>query len=232
MDAPSAWNGPRLRTLAIAALLGLIGLGLAWELWLAPTGARTLALKVLPLLLPLPGLLRALIRLTRTLPERMKAGQRFVLELEIENSGDTLWLAGTETRLGTVMPATKLLSDTGNLVKEIHGEPPLPFAVITRAPALSRLLTYVCGQYLAGRGEFLKEYTVGTEALGRGPNFDPDHDSVVRVMATRLRKRLAAYYAEEGAGHNLRIQLPESGYSPKFVRNPAVAEGSATRGTW
>ena len=94
----------------------------------------------------------------------------------------------------------------------------------SRAPALSRLLTYVCGQYLAGRGEFLKEYTVGTEALGRGPNFDPDHDSVVRVMATRLRKRLAAYYAEEGAGHKLRIQLPESGYSPKFVRNPAVAE--------
>jgi hypothetical protein len=93
----------------------------------------------------------------------------------------------------------------------------------SRAPALSRLLTYVCGQYLAGRGEFLKEYTVGIEALGRGPNFDPDHDSVVRVMATRLRKRLAAYYAEEGAGHKLRIQLPESGYSPKFVRNPAVA---------
>jgi hypothetical protein len=97
----------------------------------------------------------------------------------------------------------------------------------SRAPALSRLLTYVCGQFLAGRGEFLKEYTVGTEALGRGPNFDPDHDSVVRVMATRLRKRLAAYYAEEGAGHKLRIQLPESGYSPKFVRNPAVAEAAA-----
>ena len=101
----------------------------------------------------------------------------------------------------------------------------------SRAPALSRLLTYVCGEYLAGRGEFLKEYTVGIEALGRGPNFDPDHDSVVRVMATRLRKRLAAYYAEEGAGHRLRIQLPESGYSPKFVRTPAVAEAPAQEKT-
>ena len=100
----------------------------------------------------------------------------------------------------------------------------------SRAPALSRLLTYVCGQYLAGRGEFLKEYTVGTEALGRGANFDPDHDSVVRVMATRLRKRLAAYYAEEGADHKLRIQLPESGYSPKFVRNPATVNGAAEIG--
>ena len=34
----------------------LLVLGLAWELWLAPTGRGTLAIKVLPLLLPLPGL--------------------------------------------------------------------------------------------------------------------------------------------------------------------------------
>ena len=40
------------------ATLALIVLGLAWELWLAPTGRGTLAIKVLPLLLPLPGLLR------------------------------------------------------------------------------------------------------------------------------------------------------------------------------
>ena len=42
----------------MASLLGLIVLGLAWELWLAPTGNRTLALKVLPLTLPLAGLLK------------------------------------------------------------------------------------------------------------------------------------------------------------------------------
>jgi uncharacterized membrane protein len=47
------------RRLALASLLGLIVLGLAWELWLAPTGSGTLAIKVLPLLLPLPGLWRA-----------------------------------------------------------------------------------------------------------------------------------------------------------------------------
>ena len=46
------------RALAVGSLLALIALGLAWELWLAPTGRGTLAIKVLPLLLPLPGLLR------------------------------------------------------------------------------------------------------------------------------------------------------------------------------
>ena len=46
------------RAVAVASVLGLIVLGLAWELWLAPTGSGTLALKVLPLALPLAGLLK------------------------------------------------------------------------------------------------------------------------------------------------------------------------------
>jgi uncharacterized membrane protein len=64
--APSA--GPRsaatdatmrlTRTLALLSTLGLIALGLAWELWLAPTGSGTLALKVLPLVAAVAGLSR------------------------------------------------------------------------------------------------------------------------------------------------------------------------------
>ncbi len=48
------------RWLAVSSLIGLIGLGLAWELVLAPLrpGGSWLALKVLPLCLPLAGLLK------------------------------------------------------------------------------------------------------------------------------------------------------------------------------
>jgi len=48
------------RSLAVASLLALIALGLAWELWLAPLrpGGSWLALKVLPLCLSLAGLLK------------------------------------------------------------------------------------------------------------------------------------------------------------------------------
>jgi len=46
------------RALALGLLLALIVLGLAWELWLAPTGTGTLALKVVPLALCLLGLWR------------------------------------------------------------------------------------------------------------------------------------------------------------------------------
>lgn len=48
------------RWLALGSLLALIGLGLAWELWLAPIrpGGSLLALKVLPLCIPLAGILK------------------------------------------------------------------------------------------------------------------------------------------------------------------------------
>jgi len=48
------------RLMAVGSLMGLIVLGLAWELWLAPVrpGGTLLALKVLPLCIPLTGLLK------------------------------------------------------------------------------------------------------------------------------------------------------------------------------
>lgn len=48
------------RIAAVGSLLGLILLGLLWELWLAPLrpGGSFLVLKVLPLCIPLAGLLK------------------------------------------------------------------------------------------------------------------------------------------------------------------------------
>jgi uncharacterized membrane protein len=46
------------RNLTVASVAALFALCLAWELWLAPTGRGTLALKALPLLPALPGLWR------------------------------------------------------------------------------------------------------------------------------------------------------------------------------
>jgi uncharacterized membrane protein len=60
IDAPNAlptsiaWT----RAVAVGSLLALIVLCLAWELWLAPTGNKTLALKALPLAIPLAGFLK------------------------------------------------------------------------------------------------------------------------------------------------------------------------------
>jgi uncharacterized membrane protein len=55
------------RAAVLALLAALVLLGLLWELWLAPTGSRALALKVLPLVLPLSGLLAMRLRSFRVL---------------------------------------------------------------------------------------------------------------------------------------------------------------------
>lgn len=65
MAAPSSPNAPNApaspawsHRSAIGCLAMLIGLCLSWELWLAPTGRGTLAIKVLPLVAAIPGLLQ------------------------------------------------------------------------------------------------------------------------------------------------------------------------------
>lgn len=76
-----------------------------------------------------PGLLRARITSTPGRRYRRAPGQPLDIELEIENTGDTLWLAGRETRTGIVMPGVRIRDNAGTLVSEFHGQPPLPRAV-------------------------------------------------------------------------------------------------------
>ncbi|HEY0877272.1 MAG TPA: DUF2069 domain-containing protein [Zeimonas sp.] len=54
----------RLRWIVAACFVALIVLGIAWETWLAPLrpGAWLLSLKVLPLILALPGIAAARVR--------------------------------------------------------------------------------------------------------------------------------------------------------------------------
>jgi hypothetical protein len=85
-----------------------------------------------------------------------------------------------------------------------------------RAPTLAHLLKYLCERLFAGEARQIKEYSVGVEVFHRGASFDQDADSIVRVEANRLRKRLAAYYAGEGASHRLHITIPLGQYVPEF----------------
>lgn len=64
-EAPGASIGiTRLQRLALGQYILLIALTLAWEGWLAPKGAPGfwLTVKILPLLIPLPGLVRGRLR--------------------------------------------------------------------------------------------------------------------------------------------------------------------------
>lgn len=81
---------------------------------------------------------------------------------------------------------------------------------------LSALLRHVVEETLAGRRDGLKEYSLGLAVFHRPPDYDPRNDAIVRVQASLLRKRLAAYYEHEGRNSTLRIDLPRGGYVPEF----------------
>lgn len=87
------------RTLALLGVVGLIVLGLAWELWLAPTGSGTLALKVVPLFFVLPGLWRYRMRSYRVLSLLVWLYFTEGAVRAASDSGLSMWLAVVEVAL-------------------------------------------------------------------------------------------------------------------------------------
>jgi hypothetical protein len=87
------------------------------------------------------------------------------------------------------------------------------FSNSKRYPAL---LEYVVETTLAGRSDELKERTLGIEVFHRPPDYDTSSDTVVRVAAGEVRKRLALVYHESEVEHAVQITLPAGSYVPEF----------------
>ena len=90
--------------------------------------------------------------------------------------------------------------------------------LFARSPTLTHLLSYLCEKTFAGETSKIKEYSVAVDVFDRRDSFDQDTDSIVRVQANRLRKRLSEYYASEGRTHPIHITIPVGQYVPAFQR--------------
>lgn len=101
--APADTNTRLTRALSLATLGALVLLGLAWELWLAPTGRGTLALKVLPLLPLVPGLRRYRMRSYRALSLLVWLYVAEGLVRATTETGLGPWLAGAEVLLALLL---------------------------------------------------------------------------------------------------------------------------------
>ncbi len=94
----------------------------------------------------------------------------------------------------------------------------LTSGVLGRSSNLARMLTFVCEKHFEGQDDQITEYSIATEALGRRDQFDPQDDTIVRVTAHSLRKRLQEIYQTEGAHRPIHIQIPLGNYVPSFVQ--------------
>ena len=92
---------------------------------------------------------------------------------------------------------------------------------------LRRLLRFLADKTFAGEADHLKEYSVGLDALGKPPTYDPRQDAGVRLQASRLRHKLDEYYRSEGRNDPLVVELPKGRFKiawhPKSVETIPVA---------
>ena len=83
-----------------------------------------------------------------------------------------------------------------------------------RYPALLR---FVVEQTLDGNEDQLKERLLGINVFHRQPDYDTNQDTIVRLTAAEVRKRIAQYYQQPEHKSELRIHLNSGSYVPHFT---------------
>lgn len=77
-------------------------------------------------------------------------------------------------------------------------------------------LRYVVFETIEGRREEISERNIAHIVFGKSQRFEPSEDSLVRVKAHEVRRRLAQYY-RDNPNSEVRLDLPLGGYAPNFI---------------
>lgn len=133
-----------------------------------------------------------------------------------------------ETRSFTAAEKATILRELRNILTS-H-----PFRNSVRS---KQFLSYVVQHKLEGRDELLKERTIGTEIFHRKADYATADDSVVRVQAGEVRRRLEQYYHIAQSPSPVRIELPLGCYAPEFrwsssSTSPEAKPANAPKRRW
>jgi len=115
-----------------------------------------------------------------------------------------------------VSPALRepLISEVGKIIDS---------DVLRGSESLCHLLEYLASHSVADQASPVKEYQIATEVFGRPADFDSRLDSTVRVQTSRLRTKLAEYYAGPGAHDPVIVEIPRGAYSVAVHARPSEA---------
>src|ERR1039458_8664612 len=94
--------------------------------------------------------------------------------------------------------------------------------IFQKSPRLREFLLYVCETTLRNHLEDVREQQIGVHVFNRRPDYNMSEDSIVRVQARELRKRLALYFDTEGKDEPLVISIPKGGYIPVFAPRGSI----------
>ena len=89
-----------------------------------------------------------------------------------------------------------------------------------KSKRLRDLLLYLGERGLNDPNCTLREQEIGVDVLGRPPDYDTSHDTLVRVLVSQLRKKLHEHFAAEGHDEPVIIEIPKGSYVPVFRPRP------------
>jgi hypothetical protein len=90
-----------------------------------------------------------------------------------------------------------------------------------RSRSYARLLEFLVDCGVNGRTP--KELEIAMEVFGRGADFDPSQDSMVRVYAHNLRQKLEHFYATSGRNEPRQVQLARGEYRISLAAGETIA---------
>ena len=128
----------------------------------------------------------------------------------------TRLLAGEPTDKGGGSNTLKQDIPSNEVLAEL--EKVLSSTLFSTADRMRRFLRLVVQETLEGRGDDLNELLLAMAVYDRDKKFDPRGDSIVRVDAGRLRSKLREFYASDGEGGSIRIEIPKGSYKAMFKR--------------
>jgi len=105
----------------------------------------------------------------------------------------------------------------------------LQSSMFVQSDRLARFLQFSVEKTLAGEGDMLKEYLIGTEVYDRPTSYRPSEDSIVRSEARRLRSKLKEYYESVSQSDPVVIDYRPGSYAPVF-RNQSRHGSHASAG--
>ncbi|MCC7341927.1 MAG: hypothetical protein IT170_12665 [Bryobacterales bacterium] len=94
---------------------------------------------------------------------------------------------------------------------------------LKRSAKLQELLQYLCRRAWMDGATEIREHEIGVAVFGRPEGYDSTQDTLVRVQASQLRKRLEKYFEDEGREEILILEIPRGSYVPVMHLRQAVA---------
>ena len=151
----------------------------------------------------------------------MMTNERLLADLRTVDAGTdavALKTSRSDTALGANVPEPEVRLQLKKIMES---------DVFRRSVRMERFLTLAVERVFTGHPEQLKEYALGRDVFNRDENYDPRIDSIVRVEAQRLRRKLHEYYETYGRNDPVILELPPGGYIPLFrYRVPKGAASS------